>query len=187
LWSPEQIQLTLSTGPDVSPITLAARVKGRLQHHCRHAGNPVEFSRKVAVRSIGDATRAQVEAYIRNQVSREPLADERFRMMLSEFTMVNPRVDLSRPSETNSGRYWYNLHLVLVVRERYRIGEREVLVKIRETALRICAKKGYQASILAVLPDHLHVALRGAIAQAPAEIALSFLNYLAHALDRRPW
>jgi REP element-mobilizing transposase RayT len=125
--------------------------------------------------------------YIRNQVRNESLADKRFREMLTSFTVVNPAVDLSQPTESNSGRYWYNLHLVLVVRERYRVSEAATLAKIRDTVLRICVKKSYAASTLAVLPDHLHLAVRGAIDQAPEEIALSFLNNLAHALGQRPW
>ena len=185
--TPARMQLTLSATPQVSPVLLAARVKGRLQHHCRRRGAPLDFSRKLAVRSLGDPTRAQVEAYIHNQVPREALADERFREMLAAFTVVNPQVNLSEPTETNSGRYWYNLHLVLVVSERYRIGEEATLAKIRDTALRVCAKKGYAASTLAVLPDHLHLAVRGDVAQAPEEVALSFLNNLAHVLGQRPW
>jgi REP element-mobilizing transposase RayT len=185
--APKQIQLTLSTTPQVSPVTLAGRVKGRLQYHCRQNGTPIDFSRKLAVRSLGNPNRTQVEAYVRNQVPNEALADERFREMLTAFTVVNPQVDLSQPTETNSGRYWYNLHLVLVVSERYRIGQVATLAKIRETALRICVKKGYAASTLAVLPDHLHLALRAAVEQSPEEIALSFLNNLGYALDQRPW
>jgi REP element-mobilizing transposase RayT len=183
----EQVQLTLSATPQVAPVTLAGRVKGRLQHHCRRQGTPIDFSRKLAVRSVGDATRAQVETYIRNQVPKEALADERFRRMLASCTVVRPEVDLSRPTETNSGRYWYNLHLVLVVSERYRIGEAATLTQIRDTVLRVCAKKGYAASTVAVLPDHLHLALRGAVEQAPEAIALAFLNNLAYTLGQRPW
>ena len=56
--------------------------------------------------------------------------------------------------ETRSGRYWYNLHLVLVISAHYRIGEAATLAKIRDTTLRICVKKGYAASVLSVLPDH---------------------------------
>jgi REP element-mobilizing transposase RayT len=186
-FTPKQVQLTVSTTPQVSPVTLAARVKGRLQHHCRQKRSPIDFSRKLAVRSLGDPDRAAVEAYIRNQVPKEALADERFREMLRRFTVLNPQVHLSQPTESNSGCYWYNLHLVLVVSERYRIGEPATLGKIRATALRVCAKKGYAASALAVLPDHLHLALRGAITQSPEEIALSFLNNLAYVLDQRPW
>jgi REP element-mobilizing transposase RayT len=185
--APKRIQLTLSSTPHVSPVTLAGRVKGRLQHHCRCRGHAIDFSRKLAVRSLGDPTRTQVEAYIRKQVAKEALADERFREMLAAFTVVDSGVDLSRPTETHSGRYWYNLHLVLVVSKRYRIGEMAALARIRDTVLQICFKKGHLPSTLAVLPDHLHLAVRAAIAQAPEKIALSFLNNLAHALDRRPW
>jgi REP element-mobilizing transposase RayT len=183
----EQLQLTLSATPQIAPVTLVGRVKGRIQHHCRGQGSPIDFSRKLSVRSLGDPTRAQVEAYIRNQVPKEDLADERFREMLTAFTVVNPQVDLSQPTESNSGRYWYNLHLVLVVGARHRLGEAATLTKIRDTTLRICLKKGYAASTVAVLPDHLHLALRGAIEQSPEEIALSFLNNLAHVLDQRRW
>jgi REP element-mobilizing transposase RayT len=183
----QRLQLTLSTMPQVPPVTLAGRVKGRLQHHCRRRGTRIDFSRKLAVRSLGDPTRGQVETYIRNQVPKEALADERFREMLTAGTVVHPQVGLSQPTESNSGRYWYNLHLVLVVSERYRIGEAATLAKIRDTTLRICVKKGYAASTLAVLPDHLHLAFRGAIEQSPEEIALSFLNNLAYVLGQRPW
>src|SRR5262249_46897690 len=61
------------------------------------------------------------------------------------------------------------------------------LAQIRATTLRICAKKGYAASTLAVLPDHLHLAIRGALTQSPEEIALAFLNNLAYVLGQRPW
>jgi REP element-mobilizing transposase RayT len=185
--APRQLQLTLSTTPQVSPVTVAARVKGRLQHHCRLKGSPIDFSRKLAVRSLGDPTRAEVERYVRDQVANEDLADDRFREMLEAFTTVNKEVDLAKPTETNSGRYWYNLHLVVVVSERYRIGEPDALARIHDTALRVCAKKGYAASTLAVLPDHLHLAVRGAIEQTPEEIALAFLNNLAYALGQKPW
>ncbi len=185
--TPKQLQLTLSTTPQVAPLTLAGRVKGRLQHHCRRRGSPIDFSRKLAVRSLGDPTRVEVEAYIANQVPNEELADERFRETLASFTVVNPKVDLCEPTQTNSGRYWYNLHLVLVVDGRYRIGEPATLARIRDTVLRICLKKDYAASTLAVLPDHLHLAVRGAISHSPEEIALSFLNNLAYVLGQRPW
>ena len=185
--TPQQIQLTLSATPQIDPVTLAARVKGRIQHHCRRQGTAVKFSRKLALRSLGDPTRAEVEAYVRNQVVNEDLADERFRKQLAEFTTVDSEVDLSEPTETNSGRYWYNLHLVLVVRQRYRISEPGTLARIRDTVSRVCGRKCYRASTIAVLADHLHIALRGALEQSPEEIALSFLNNLAYALGQQPW
>jgi REP element-mobilizing transposase RayT len=183
----EQLQLTLSASPQVAPVTLAARVKGRIQYHCRRAGTPIAFSRKLAVRSLGNPTRAEVEAYVRSQVANEALADERFRDVLAACTVVQPHVDLSVPTITNSGRYWYNLHLVLVASARYRLAEAKMLAKIRDTALRICVKKGYAASTLSVLPDHLHLAVRGAVTHSPEQIALAFLNNLTHVMNRGRW
>lgn len=89
--SSERLQLVLSATPQVAPVTLAGRVKGRIQHHCRRKGKPIQFSRKLSVRTIGDPTRAQVEGYIRNQAANESLADERFRELLASLIWVDPR------------------------------------------------------------------------------------------------
>src|SRR5205823_7750768 len=72
-----------------------------------------------------------------------------------------------------------------VTRERYRIGEAAVLTRVRDTALAVARKKGYAVAELAVLPDHLHAALRGNVEASPEVIALSFLNNLAYALGQR--
>ena len=185
--APEQLLLTLSVRPQISPVTLAARVKGRLQHHCRRAGKSVAFSRKAALRTIGHNQRAQVEAYIGRQASKEAVADERFGALLSQLCIVRPEVDLSMPTESRSGRYWYNLHLVLITAQRYRVGDESTLLKIRDTCLRIGEKKKYAISAVAVMPDHLHLALRGTIDYSAEEIALSFMNNLAFALGQRAW
>lgn len=184
--TPGQLQLTLSAQPQVSPVLLAARVKGRLQQHCRLAGTAVAFSRKLSVRSIGHNHREQVEAYIARQAIKEPLADERFRLLLEPLCFVRQEVDLSRPTESRSGRYWYNLHLVLVVTERYRVGDEDILLKVRDTCMRVAEKKGYAVSALAVMPDHLHLALRGTVEHSPQDVALAFLNNLAFAVGQRP-
>jgi REP element-mobilizing transposase RayT len=185
--APEQLQLTVSAIPQVSPQVLASRIKGRLQYHCRRRGNPVDFSRKLAVRSIGNPTRAEVEAYIRSQLTREALVDARFHDMLASLAVINRDVDLSLPTETKSGRYWYNLHLVLVASERYRSGDPATLTRLRETILKVCTKKGYLLSTAAVMPDHIHMALRGTVQHSPEAVALSFLNNLAFALGQRKW
>ncbi|MFH1038220.1 MAG: hypothetical protein V1789_06075 [PVC group bacterium] len=78
LWDDRRILLTFSATPQISPLLLATRVKGRLQHAFRLVGKPVQFSRKLAVRSIGRNTREVVEAYIGKQLVREKLADMRY-------------------------------------------------------------------------------------------------------------
>ena len=66
----EKIQALFSATPHISPVSLASRVKGRLDHALRRAGPSVGFSRKLAVRTVGNNRTSQVEAYIRRQVSK---------------------------------------------------------------------------------------------------------------------
>ena len=80
------------------------------------------------------------------------------------------------------------LHLVLVTQERYRVRNLERLGTIRDQSLRMAQKKGCALSRLAVLPDHVHAALRGNIELSPQDIALAFQNNLAYALGQcRLW
>lgn len=184
-WSKDMIQLSFSATPAVSPVLVAARAKGRLQHALRTvARTPCQFSRKVAIRSIGDNTREIVEQYIKNQVGEASFTDHRFAEFLQQFTVVDPSVDLAQPAETLSGRYWYNMHLVLVNQQRFRFVEEKPLATLRDCSLAVAAKKGYRISALSVMPDHLHIALGGNIEQSPQDIALAFQNNLAYALGQ---
>ena len=79
VWAPDQIQLTFEVEPKFSPVFFAGRVKGRLQHALRKAGIPCEFSRKVAMRALGDNRSGVVEGYLRQQTARAELVDERYR------------------------------------------------------------------------------------------------------------
>ncbi len=107
---------------------------------------------------------------------------------MEEFTVCCPEVDLKQPSESLHGRYWYNLHVVLVAAKRDRITDRKNLATIRDGCFRIAAKKGHAIARLALVPDHLHLALRGNIEQSPQEIALGFQNNVAYLLGQvRIW
>ena len=181
--NPNRVQRSALT---FDPVLLAARAKGRLQHAMRTAGVPFDgFSRKVALRSVGDNTTADVEGYIARQVAKERFADSRFAAEIAEFTAGCPEVDLRQPSASLSGRYWYNLHVVLVVAGRDGIADRATLAAIRDGSLRIAAKKGHAVARLSAMPDHLHIALRGNIKDSPQEIALSFQNNLAYLLGQK--
>jgi hypothetical protein len=105
--------LTFSAKPEVAPVLVASRVKGRLQYTLRKAGLPVQFSRKLAIRSIGDNCTNDVQQYIRSQVANAAFADPDFANRLQQCTVADAGVVLSEPTETESGRYWYNLHVVL--------------------------------------------------------------------------
>lgn len=120
-WASDGISLTFGATPEMPPVRLTALAKGRLQHALRVGGKPVAFSRKVALRSVGHSTRETIEAYVRTQLKRERLADPRFEEELRKLSFHDPKLDLSNPYPTRSGRYWYNLHLVLVVAGRHRV------------------------------------------------------------------
>ena len=125
-----------------------------------------------------------MERYIRDQVANAAFADGDFADRLRQFTVANPGVVLSEPTETNSGRYWYNLHVVLVTEERYQRGDEQWLGRIRDQSLKIAHRKGHAISCLSVMPDHLHIALRGNNDHSPQEIVLGFQNNLAYALGK---
>ncbi len=185
-WSPKLIQITFSVKPQVAPVFFTSRVKGRLQHALRESGNPTTFSGKIAFRGIGDNRTADVEAYIKRQVQKEAFVDPHFAEFLKQFTVTDPAVNLREPTKTYSGRYWYNLHVVLVVEQRSRFNDEASLTKIDRTCLAIAQKKGYAISTRSVMPDHLHLALRGNIQESPEEIALAMMNNLAFAFGQNP-
>jgi REP element-mobilizing transposase RayT len=183
-WSADEVQLAFSTTPSVSPTLFVARAKGRLQHALRLAGTPVKFSRKVSFRSIGDNHTADVEGYIAQQVDKEQFVDPRFAVMLKRFTVIDESVTLDQPSESNSGRYWYNLHVVLVVADRARFRNEADFEKLDRALAGTAAKHGYQLAVRAWMPDHVHIALRGNITESPEEIALAIMNNTAYAMGQ---
>ena len=185
--TPEKVQLLFSVTPQTSPVFFCTRVKGRLQHALRKKGTPVDFSRKVSFRSLGENITREVQGYLRKQVGKEGFADPRFEKVMRAFTMVCDNVALAALSESNSGRYWYNLHLVLVVADRFRITNPEKLGQLRDAAFAVAAESGYRIAALSVMPDHVHMAVRGNIECSPEIIALAFQNGLARAAGCRMW
>ena len=183
-WKPQEIQLAFSTIPNVSPMLFVARVKGRLQHALRLAGTPAKFSRKVSFRSIGNNHTSDVEGYIAEQVDKGLFVDPRFSEMLKRFTVIDESVALDKPSHSNSGRYWYNLHVVLVVADRARFRNEEDFARLDRTVIATAKPHDYLLAARAWMPEHLHMALRGNIAESPADIALACMNNTAFAFGQ---
>lgn len=170
LWSPGTIQALSSTNPSVSPQFLASRAKGRLQYYLKKAGFRGKiFTRKVAIHSVGDCQIRIIENYIIDQVKKEDLVDQKFKDLLQRYTRQDPTIDLSKPTETHSGRYWYNLHLVFVVADRFRLRDEETISNLFEALKNESTTQGHKVAILSILPDHIHIALRGHIATSPQD------------------
>jgi REP element-mobilizing transposase RayT len=182
-WSETRAQITFSARPNVHPEFLAARAKGRLDHAARQCQQQLAFSRKVAIRSIGKNTREDVQSYIERQVAKEGFVDARFVAQLEALTHHDGAVDLSLPSETVRGRYWYNLHLVLVVAGRSPLRDTRILTQLRDATCKIATKKGHRIASLAIMPDHLHLALRPRSDETPLEVVFCYQNNLAWMLN----
>jgi hypothetical protein len=60
------------------PVLVAQRAKGRLAYTLRQRGLASEFSRKLAVRSLGENTASDVEKYIESQVDAAQFVDPEF-------------------------------------------------------------------------------------------------------------
>lgn len=187
--SGERVQCLFTASPDVTPALCANRAKGRLQHALRQHKTPARFSRRVGFRTLGDNTRTIVEQYIARQAQKSDYVDPRFKAFLGGFTAEDGQAMLEAPYAGAHGRYWYNLHVVLVVADRgVPMTRHENFQKVRDTCFRIAAKKGHTLAAVSLMPDHLHLALRGNIEHSPLEIGLGFLNNLAFVLGyNRCW
>ena len=170
------------------PGTLRGRQRGVGMGPLRTAGLNVPFSRKVALRAIGDNSRRDIEAYLARQVAKERFADPRFAERMAELTVVDPRVDLSASEESAHGRYWYNLHLVLTVAEHLRVQDFNVLRSLRDSFFKIALKKGHSVARLSVMPDHVHAALRPRRCETPLQVVFAYQNNLSYMVgQRRIW
>ena len=184
-FDPTTSQFAISTKPHVSPQTIVQRVKGRLQYLVRD-DQPKPFQRNFALRSFGSEQREKIEAYVASQTDHHRYADPAFQAFLESIQIVNPEVDLSKDCRSSHGLYWYNLHVVLVNQERWQIGSEKMLLRIRDTIPRIEKKWNWRVSRAGILPDHIHIALGCSHDRAPDEVAISFLNNLAHVNGMKP-
>lgn len=193
-WQSDLVQITFRAGPDIAPTTISARVKGRLDHAMRKAGWVNGFARKIGMRSLGENTRESVLRYIATQLDRAELADPRYAASLAAAAWENPEFDLSDPLPSTFARYWYDLHLVAVTDSCWRVGCEDFLPKIRPGVLAWGESLSAQGTgngvrpgvrSLAVMTDHVHIALRGPIGRAPADLAESLWRQLNRAAGCR--
>ncbi len=179
----DMIQILFEVKPEISPVLLTQRVKGRLDNAFRKLANPFKFSRKVGFRSLGENTREIVNNYVLKQVGKSDYADEKYKDFLNGFTFINENADLSEPVIVAHGRYWYNLHLVIVVDDRKNpITRKDNFATIKNCTFKIADKKGFEIARLAVMPDHIHVALKGNPSLSPSETVFTFMNNLSYNL-----
>ncbi len=185
----DQIQCLFEVNPRVSPIFCSARSKGRLQYALRKCGTPVPFSRRTCLRSLGDNTREIVRNYLKKQAGKSDYVDSRFKEWLEQFNLEFKNTDLKEPEHASHGLYWYNLHFVIVVFDRrFPMTLAESFARVRDNCIRIGKENACSLAEISIMPDHIHMGLRGNKEQAPEDIALNFLNGLSMAFgNNRCW
>jgi len=178
-------QFLLKTRPDLSPQRFTRLVKGNLQALLRPQRTNA-FRRNYGFRSVGSSKRTVVERYVIRQIPHHRFVDPRFEAFLSRFQIQKAETDLSLPQKTAHSRYWYNLHIVLVNKARWRERREERLAILAEWIPKICRGRGMALAAAGILPDHAHVAVGVGSDKAPGEVALCLMNNLAYGLGMKP-
>jgi REP element-mobilizing transposase RayT len=178
----DQWQLTVSTKPSIAPATIVGRLKGRLDHAMRHGGRAIKFSRKVALRSLGNNSEHDVRRYVEAQVDSAGFVDPEFAIQLKQFSRTWNNQESSDPISVDSGKYWYQLHIVLVTETRYRFRNLQAIAEIFESVQSIAQERRFSLGSLSVMPDHVHIQTRGACKDSPEETVLAFQNGVARQL-----
>jgi len=186
-WDTDAVHLSVAALPDAAPVWVAQRLKGRLDYALRKQGLGISFSRKVSLRAFGHNRGAVVERYVRDQLDHVDLADARYRQTLASVAVNDSTVDLSVPAVSSHGRYWYGLHVVFVVASRYRVGERRFLDRLGARVRDAAAGEGCALKRVAIMPDHMHLALRGNPKLSPAEIGVGLQEATADVAGCRLW
>lgn len=114
------------------------------------------------------------------------MADANVRERLKQYQIYCPDVDLSEPQTSSHGRYWYNLHIVLVNDGRFMEIRDAVLRGLKETIVKAARRKNHRLSRVAIVPDHIHMTLGCNLEEAPEEVVLSYMNNLAYGCGMKP-
>ncbi len=170
----------VSSPPEVAPVKIVQRIKGRLQHAVR-ADRPKALKRNFALHGFGKVTRNVVQNYVADQLGHHQMADPKVQQRLQTYQISCPEIDLSEPQKTSHGLFWVNLHLVFVHRHRWNEIRGEVLMNVSRRIRKAAEAKGYLLREAGILPDHVHILVGCPFEESPLDEALGFLNNLAHA------
>ena len=178
-------QFLVSTKPNVPPANCIRSIKGRLQYLMRDVV-PKAFRRNYRICSLGEGNLAAIEQYVTAQMQHHPMADPRIEALLAPHQFIDPSVNLAMPRRSGHGEFVYNLHLVVVHKERFKVIREEYFRRTRVMLEGVAHKKNRLLSRIGFLADHMHWTLGCNIDDAPLEVGLSYLNNLAFAHGMRP-
>ncbi len=171
-------QFLISSLPPVSPSSIIRRIKGRLQTAIREI-LPDAFQRNYYMVSLGKAKSSVIEHYVGNQLKHHRMASAAQQLKLQKYQYRNSKITLPTQQRSSYGLYSYNLHLVLVYRNRYvELNERK-LSQTLQTIKNTSHRKKHILSRVGMFADHIHLTLAPHISESPATVTLSYMNNLA--------
>jgi len=180
------LQILCKVQPNISPEKFSQKIKGRLTYEFKQFSIYIKFSRALGFRSLGFNTSEIVKKYIGGQLAKEDLADNRYKEILRQFTESDNSISFSDPHKNRRTRYWYNIHLVIVLEDRrFPITKDANFAKIKNIIPGIASKHNHKIANFAIMPDHIHIALQADPGKSPYDIGLSFLNNLAYVMKMR--
>jgi REP element-mobilizing transposase RayT len=173
-------QFFVSTPPELSPADFVRSIKGRLQYLVRQQ-MPKPFRRNYGLRSVGKARGETVQEYVRTQTQHHVMADPRVQARLAALSIQGLGPGLLKPRLASHAQFCYNLHLVLVNRDRGKHLQTDCLERRRDRLLAIARKKSHEIGNGQLLADHIHLTLGCNLTESPSEVALRYMNNLAYA------
>ncbi len=153
-----RVQMVCASTATISPVQIAQRLKGRL-NHCLRQQSPAYpgFDRDFFLGTLGQNDRDIVAAYIRNQVDHSDLVDPLYRERLK---VLRFHEDPGQPPRgKHKGIHDHHLHIVLVTQGRYRMFPQEAK-KVSVSIIEGGESVGMDIMEFSIMPDHAHILAR---------------------------
>lgn len=173
-------QFLVSTTPHVAPVSIAARVKGRLQHLLKH-DLPRPFQRNYDLVRIGSTRGDKIEQYVAGQVDHHSDGIGLDAALLDDLQFVDPEYDLMNVRFTRHARCTCNLHIVLVNQSRIAVEDLAQLHATKAAIRRWAAQQQHLLSRVGLLPDHIHLTAGINPVLAPIATVVELMNAVVSA------
>ncbi len=178
------LQFLLSTQPHVSPMDSVRSVKGQLEHLLRTI-IPKAFRSNYAIYSVGAANFACLDAYVKKQPERHPMAATHVQQRIATFQLYDDKINLRIPRASTHGRYLHNLQIVFENRDHSHDASVRTLSTLRSMIIRSCAKKRQLLARIGLVSNHVHILLGCSVDESPQTAALALMNNIAYAFGMK--
>jgi REP element-mobilizing transposase RayT len=153
-----RVQMVCESAATVTPIMIAQRLKGRLNHCLRGRYSDFPgFDRDFFLGTLGQNDRDIVTRYVQGQVDRSDLVDPLYRLRMKALRFHQ---DPGAPVHgKHRGIHDHFLHVVLVTQGRYRMFPPEAK-KVADSLIEGSKDAGMDMLEFSIMPDHAHLMIR---------------------------